>query len=75
MNDIDPIMVAQGLGGARLRLFQDSIHIERKCVRSDIQLSNINDIQIKKAAFRRRYIEFSFVNSLEPKGVLVYFRD
>ena len=58
MNDINPILEAQGLGGARLRLFQDSLRIEGKGWRVflfqgttgdvDIQLSNINGIQLKK---------------------------
>ena len=30
MNDINPILVAKGLGGARLSLFQDSLRIEGK---------------------------------------------
>ena len=75
MNDTSPILEAQGLGRARLLLFQDGIRIERKRVQTDIQLPSINDIQFKKAAFRRSYIEFSFVNSVEKKGVLVYFHD
>jgi hypothetical protein len=75
MNDTSPILEAQGLGHVRLLLFQDGIRIERKRMQADIQLSSVNDIQIKKVGFRRRYIEFSFVNSLEKKGVLVYFHD
>jgi len=30
MNDINPILEVQGLGGARLLLFQDSLRIEGK---------------------------------------------
>jgi len=75
MNDTSPILEAQGLGRARLLLFQDGIRVERKRTQADIQLSSINDVQLEKAGFRRCYIEFSFVNSLEKKGVLVYFHD
>jgi len=83
MNDIDSIMVAKGLGGAHLRLFQDSLRIERKGWRAflfqgttgniDIKLSNINDIQFKKVSFRHRYMRLLFVNSVKNKGIEVYF--
>jgi hypothetical protein len=76
---------AQGLGGARLRLFQDSLRIEGKGWRVflfqgttgdvDIQLSNINGIQLKKVGYLYRSIRFSFVNSLENKDVMVHFLD
>jgi hypothetical protein len=85
MNDINPILKAQGLGGARLLLFQDSLRIERKGWRAflfqgttgdiDIKLSSINDIQFKRVGFLYHYMHFSFVNSVENKGVLVHFRD
>ena len=78
-------MVAKGLGGAHLRLFQDSLRIERKGWRAflfqgttgdvDIQLSNINGIQLKKVGYLYRSIRFSFVNSLENKDVMVHFLD
>ena len=85
MNDINPILVAQGLGGARLRLFQDSLRIDRKGWRAflfqgttgniDIKLSSINDIQIKKVSFRHRYMQFLFVNSVKNRGIEMYFLD
>ena len=84
MNDINPILEAQGLG-ARLLLYRESIRIQRQGRRTflfkgansdeDISLASINDIQFEKAAFRRCYIRFWFINSLENKGVLVHFRD
>ena len=58
MNDINPILEVQGLGGARLLLFQDSLRIEGKGWRAflfqgttsniDIKLSSIYGIHIKK---------------------------
>ena len=60
MNDIDPIMIAKGLGDAHLFLFQDSLRIERKGWRAflfqgttgdvDIQLSNIMVFSSRKLA-------------------------
>ena len=85
MNDINPILVAQGLGGARLRLFQDSLRIDRKGWRAflfqgttgniDIKLSSIDDIQFKKVIFRQCYMQFLFVNSVKNKGIEMYFLD
>jgi hypothetical protein len=85
MNDINPILVAQGLGGARLRLFQDSLRIEGKGWRAflfqgttrniDIKLSSIDGIQIKKVSFRHSYMRFLFVNSVKNKDIEMYFLD
>ena len=85
MNDIDSIMVAKGLGGARIRLFQDSLRIDRKGWRAflfqgttgnkDIKLSSIDDIQFKKVIFRQCYMQFLFVNSVKNKGIEMYFLD
>jgi hypothetical protein len=85
MNDINPIMEAQGLGGTRLLLFQDSLRIERKGVLAflfqgtigdvDLELSCINDIQFKKVGFLYHSIRFLFVNSAENKEILIHFLD
>jgi hypothetical protein len=78
MNEANPITVAQGLGGARLLLFQDSVRIERKGFGSmllqglkgdkDIQISSISAIQFKKVGtFTSGYIQFSFFGGSETK--------
>jgi hypothetical protein len=83
MDDISAIKIAKGLGSAHLSLFEDRLRIERKGWRAflfqgttgdiDIKLSSINDIQLKKASFRHRYMRFLFVKSAKNKGIDVYY--
>ena len=53
MNDINPILEVQGLGGARLRLFQDSLRIEGKGCRAFLFQGTTGNIDIKKLQNRQ----------------------
>ena len=53
MSDIDPIMVAKGLGSVRLRLFQDSLRIEGKGWRAFLFQGTTSNIDVKKLQNRQ----------------------
>jgi hypothetical protein len=53
MNDINPILEVQGLGGARLLLFQDSLRIEGKGWRAFLFQGTTSNIDVKKLQNRQ----------------------
>ena len=53
MNDINPILEVQGLGGARLLLFQDTLRIERKGWRAFLFQGTTSNIDVKKLQNRQ----------------------
>jgi hypothetical protein len=78
MSNINPILEARGLGGAHLLLFEDHIRVINSNVRNSVKnipLSQIESMHLKKVGIIYQYLQFSFVNTREIKGILVHFRD